>query len=105
MSHTGFARSVGLAAGEDDYDRCGNEFGSLYELIRWLITHHHGPNPPDPDPWIKSLTEVAEGLQKVVIAASVSDTRIRASLAADAIKSTEAALKGVGNSLQQKQAA
>ncbi|HEU5402172.1 MAG TPA: hypothetical protein VFU86_12495, partial [Terriglobales bacterium] len=85
---------------------CGNEFGSLYELIRYLITHYHGPNPPDPpDPWIKGLTEVAEGLQKVVIAASVSDSRIRASLAADAIKSTETALKGVGTSLQQKQAA
>ena len=104
MSHTGFSRSVELGGG-DAYDRCGNEFGSLYELIRYLITHHHGPNPPDPDPWIKGLTEVAEGLQKVVIAASVSDARIRASLAADALKSTETALRGVGTSLQQKQAA
>ncbi len=104
MSHTGFARSVELGGG-DEYDRCGNEFGSLYELIRWLITHHHGPNPPDPDPWIKNLTEVAEGLQKVVIAASVSDSRMRASLAADAVKMTQTALKGVETGLQQKQAA
>ena len=103
MSHTAFA-STQLGGG-DAYDRCGNEFGSLYELIRWLITHHHGPNPPDPDPWIKSLTEVAENLQKVVIAASVSDSRMRASLAADAIKSTQAALKGVETGLQQKHAA
>ncbi len=104
MSHTGFARSVELGA-VDDYDRCGNEFGSLHDLIMWLIRHRH-PNPPDPpDPWIKNLTEIAEGLQKVVIAASVNDSRMRASLAADAIKATETALKGAGNSLQQKQAA
>ena len=103
MSHTGFARSVELGGG-DAYDRCGNEFGSLYELIRYLITHHHG-NPPDPDPWIKNLTEVAEGLQKIVIAASVNDSRMRASLGADAVKMTQTALKGVEAGLQQKQAA
>ena len=102
MSNTGFARSVELG-GSDDDRRCGNEFGSLHDLIMWLIRHR--PNPPDPDPFIRELTQVAEGLQKVVIAAGVSDARIRAALATDAVKMTQNALKGVESGLQQKHAA
>ncbi|HEU5402975.1 MAG TPA: hypothetical protein VFU86_16575 [Terriglobales bacterium] len=95
-----------MELGEGDaYDRCGSEFGSLRELIVWLIRQHRFPSPPGPDPFINQLTEVAEGLQKIVIAASVSDARVRASLAADAVKVTQTALKGVENSLQQKHAA
>jgi hypothetical protein len=89
--------------GSDDDRRCGNEFGSLHDLIMWLLRHR--PNPPDPDPFIRELTQVAEGLQKVVIAAGVSDARIRSALATDAVKMTQNALKGVESGLQQKQAA
>ncbi len=102
MSNTGFARSVELG-GSDDDRRCGTEFGSLHDLIMWLLRHR--PNPPDPDPFVRELTQVAEGLQKVVIAAGVSVARIRAALAADAVKMTQNALKGVESGLQQKQAA
>ena len=102
MSNTGFARSVELG-GSDDDRRCGNEFGSLHDLIMWLLRHR--PNPPDPDPFVRELTQVAEGLQKVVIAAGISDARMRSALAADAVKITQTALKGVESGLQQKQAA
>lgn len=101
MSHTGFARYAD--GGSDDDRRCGNEFGSLHDLIMWLLRHR--PNPPDPDPFVRELTQVAEGLQKFVIAAGISDARVRGALAGEAVKMTESALTSAGNTLQQKQAA
>ena len=84
-------------------DRCGNEFHSLHDMIMWLIRHHKIPNPPDPpdhEPWYRHMTEIAEGLQKVVIAASMTDVNIRKSVALEGFREVQAGLEGVETAMK-----
>jgi hypothetical protein len=101
MSHTALASNLVEMGGGDAFEQCGNEFGSLRELIMWMIRHHKVPNPPDPEPWLKYLTTIAEGLQKVVIATDFKDAKLRSSIALEGVRSVQAGLKGIENGLQR----
>lgn len=98
MSHTVLAPNVAELVGIEAMDQCGNEFGSLRELIMWLIRHHKWPPPgpdPGPDPWINQLTNIAVGLQRVVIAADFKDPKMRSAIAMDGIKTVQTALRAI----------
>ncbi len=64
---------------EEDIQRCGNEFGTLAELIA-RIRHRAGPPPDPPGPDWKALTEVAVGLQSLVFSAHINDRAISSAL-------------------------
>ena len=86
-------------AGDGDFS-CGNSFGSLAELIRWLLTHPHhgGPGDPTISPQVTSeLTQVAEGLMTFVASRGVQDKGLRARVASEGLARTA---KAIG-SLQQ----
>lgn len=75
------------------WDRCGNEFNRLQELIYWLIHHH--PPPPPPDDWLGPLTEVAFGLQNVIFAAGIKEGALRTSLAKEGLEQAKRALSSI----------
>jgi hypothetical protein len=77
----------------EEWERCGNGFHNLRELIYWLI--HHQPPPPPPDDWLKSLTEVAIGLQNVVYATRIKDAAVRTTLARQGIEQAKHALNSI----------
>jgi hypothetical protein len=78
----------------EDWERCGNSFNNLRELIWWII-HHGGPPPPPPDDWLKSLAEVAFGLQNVVYAARTKDPAARTALARQGLEQAKHALNSI----------
>ncbi len=82
--------SVALGFSEDG-GRCGNEFNSLHDLIMWLLRHKHPPHP-DPDPWYREMTKIAEGLQLIVVAAGLEDVRMRAAVTKQGVDQTTKAL-------------
>jgi hypothetical protein len=77
----------------EEWERCGNSFNNLRELIWWLI--HHQPPPPPPDNWLKSLTEVAIGLQNVVFAARIKDVAVRTSLVRQGIEQAKQGINSI----------
>jgi hypothetical protein len=83
-----------IAAGvSEDWDRCGNEFNSLRDLIWWLI--HHNPPPPPQDDWLRSLTQVAHGLQNVAYAMRIASPTLRTSLAREGLDQAKQGINAI----------
>ena len=85
-------RPVAVSSGDGDVVYCGNQFNSLRDLILSLIHHHH-PDPPDP--WIRNLTQVAEGLQTLVVSTRIHDSKLRASVAREGLENAKEGLNGI----------
>lgn len=88
------APAKALATIATEWDDCGNSFNSLHDLIMWLIKHGKHP-PPPPDDWLIDLTNVAQGLEKVVYAISIKDSALRASLAKQGLDQAKASLNAI----------
>jgi len=87
----------GTSYGDDGDFSCGSSFGSLAELIRWLLSHPpHGPGDPVVSPQITSeLTHVAEGLMTFVASRGVQDAGLRSRLASEGLQRSAKALAGL----------
>lgn len=82
----------GTSYGDDGDFSCGNSFGSLAELIRWLLSHH-GPGDPVVSPQVTAeLTQVAEGLITFVGSRGVQDAGLRSRVGAEGLQRTAKAL-------------
>jgi hypothetical protein len=84
----------GTSYADDGDFSCGSSFGSLAELIRWLISHpHHGPGDPVISPQVTSeLTQVAQGLITFVGSRGVQDAGLRSRVGAEGLQRTAKAL-------------
>jgi hypothetical protein len=77
----------------EEWERCGNGYSRLRDLIIWII--HHTPPPPPPDDWLRKLTEVAVGLEDIVYAAQIKDAAVRTSLARSGLEQAKQALNSI----------
>jgi hypothetical protein len=87
----------GTSFGDDGDFSCGSSFGSLAELIRWLLRHPpHGPGDPVVSAQVTAeLTAVAEGLMTFVASRGVQDAGLRSRLAAEGLQRTAKAIAGL----------
>jgi hypothetical protein len=82
-------------ASEGDFS-CGSGFGSLADLIRYLLSHPHGPGDPVISPQVTAeLTQVATGLMTFVSSRSLHDASLRSRVAAEGLQRATKALAGI----------